>query len=58
MSFFNAVKNLFFSVPDSEATFLVRGFTSERMESKIHLEEVGRKFLKGYHMGLSESSDK
>lgn len=57
MNLFNSVKNLFLSVSDNEATFLIRGFNSTSLASKIHLEETGRKFLKGYHIALLEPDE-
>ena len=43
------IRRLMFGIPLTEAMFQRRGFHVARTEARLHLEEIGRVFLHGYH---------
>ena len=51
-SIFKRVRRRFLQIPESEATFAVRGFAANSQGAKEHLESVGIVFLHGYHAAI------
>ncbi len=57
MVFFNHIKYFFLGVSINNATFKKRGFYSKNKLVEKHLEEIGFKFLHGYHLSLKLKND-
>ena len=50
----NLIKQLLFSINESEVLLKTRGFRRNSQDVAKHLEDVGRSFLSGYHNALYE----